>query len=883
MSEPPTRPSSPKSKPQLRRRPRQRLRRGSRGRGGVNQKFNVAKEANKMYKKQNYKLCTDIEIANYLGISKNEVSIKAFDEKMRISALIEAEETLPSKTEELKNKLFADAVRNRDYLQAYEFLNTPMTAQRNLERTIAPEWNSLTELKDKIVLDDLTNNGEMTQTELQELCSLLKACEKHLTMDLECEGNPVMAAYREQALSGQRKKLKKVRTHFEKDIKQRKEQEAKERQQAKSLKQRDGYIKARKKRNQRANINLELFDGITEGSAEEKVRDFSIRERNRRAESEQIPERMNQAEAEQKQKHKKEIQIMEKKLTMQLKKISERNKQALKNREETKENAQNPATHKILEEYPQRFTKIEEMVSEAKQTLNKQQDLLEIMDDRSKLQLKLQKETLKVMKSQHVKQMKAVGDAMKILNKIDYNTSGSDINERLSRLPTWQNLGGSVWFATDLFKIVKAIVFDDTMQFKPSLFRPLKRSFTAFITLLEISFKVPFGLLSHAWEGLMCFNSTPVACLVVWTLKTLVILMAFTFLITRFPTLMNILDRLTQHLWTAIFCACEKLSIMCSWMNTSYNNMIQSERFIKLAEVISKGASFLRQYTIDPLGEGLQKAFSWITKSVGDIVWTWLWGGDVKGKTIETAGDAVGNLTQAAIGAAGNATQAILGAAGGATQAAAGNATQAVVEATGNATQAAIADAAEGGMWALMTGATAEAAAKAATRAAEAAAAARNTSKSALDDIAKMEAEIADGNWWTYLNGQDDLNAKALEEAKAKAAEAEADAKAAEKAAEDAKKKAAEAEAALGSGWFKWFRTNLAKIDDPHFQKWLSTHPEFRHFACVNPQFQHMKIRKRPPRMRKKAQMNTLLRTISEEKEMVHNITNSMNQITLRF
>ena len=78
--------------------------------------------------------------------------------------------------------------------------------------------------------------------------------------------------------------------------------------------------------------------------------------------------------------------------------------------------------------------------------------------------------------------------------------------------------------------------------------------------------------------------------------------------------------------------------------------------------------------------------------------------------------------------------------------------------------------------------------------------------------------------------------------------------------------------AASSGSWWEWAKglggLGLVDIGDPHFQKWLSMHPEFRHLSSVSVR----PCMTSPPK----------LLTINEE-EMVHNNTNSTNQIALRF
>ena len=383
----------------------------------------------------------------------------------------------------------------------------------------------------------------------------------------------------------------------------------------------------------------------------------------------------------------------------------------IEKQEEARRNLQNEAAQKIVGEYSERFDSLQEVLEES---LNLQQR----MNDDLKASRDYQETMERKLKRWHDKQMKSIGNAMEYLKKIDYNTSESEFNKRLTREPGFMNAGGLLWLGSDVIKIVSSIFVDDTMQFKLSAVRPLKQSFTALVTLFEVIIKAPLGLIKFAWDGLNCLKSSPLSCITMWILKALTIALSLLMFYLAFPTLSSILKSILEYTFSGIMHACRKLREMATWMFGD----IFGDAFETLSNMIYEFAANMRASIIGVM----QNAYNSVIGQIQSLL------NGFKDTLIDALNPFSGSSSTA----------------------------QAV----------------------------------------------------------KSAGAASSGSWWEWAKGLGGLG--------------------------------------------------LVDIGDPHFQKWLSMHPEYRHLSSVSVR----PCMTSPPK----------LLTINEE-EMVHNNTNSTNQIALRF
>ena len=265
-------------------------------------------------------------------------------------------------------------------------------------------------------------------------------------------------------------------------------------------------------------------------------------------------------------------------------------------------------SQKIVGEYAERFDSIQDTLAESK-------DVLERMNDDMQASRDYQEKMERKLKKWHNKQMESIGNAMTYLKRIDYNTSESEWNKRMTREPGFMNAGGLLWLGSDVLKIVASIFVDDTMQFKLSAVRPLKQSFTALVTLFEVLVKAPVGLVKFAWEGLNCMKSSPLSCITMWILKALTITLSLLMFYLAFPTLSGILKTLLGHMLTGITYACKKLREMATWMFGD----IFGEAFETLSNAIYDFTAEMREWVM----EGIPKLYNRALAKMGDL-FDWL-------------------------------------------------------------------------------------------------------------------------------------------------------------------------------------------------------------------------------------------------------------------
>lgn len=384
--------------------------------------------------------------------------------------------------------------------------------------------------------------------------------------------------------------------------------------------------------------------------------------------------------------------------------------------EEARRNLQNEAARKIVGEYSERFDNIQSVLAESR-------DIQQRLEDDAKATEDYQKDLNEKLKKWHNKQMTGIKEAMTYLKKIDYNTTESEFYTRLNREPGFSNLGGLIWIGKDLMKIVTSIFLDETNQVKLSAIRPLKQSFTALVTLLEVLAKNFVGTIKFGWGGLNCFKSSPLSCLAMFMIKALTIAMSLTIFTIAFPTLTSILNTLLDYIIWGIQGACRLMYNMSKWMFGDIVGKAFEQWSTAVSDFVSELGNWIMDKAINPAIDGITNAISsFLSRMIDSLLPAFMRGGSANAQVIKAAGEAAG-------------------------------------EAVG---------------------------------------------------------EAAGGSWWSWITG------------------------------------------------------SLAEIDDPHFQKWLST----------NPHFQRMfKMHGIPYALK-----TTRLKPINEEDgEQVYNLTNKMSQITLRF
>lgn len=284
----------------------------------------------------------------------------------------------------------------------------------------------------------------------------------------------------------------------------------------------------------------------------------------------------------------------------------------LKRQEEARRKLQNEAAQKIVGEYAERFDSIQEVLAESL-------DLQERMNDDMQASRDYQKTMEIKLKRWHDKQMESIGNAMTYLKRIDYNTSESEWNKRLTREPGFMNAGGLLWLGSDVLKIVASIFVDDTMQFKLSAVRPLKQSFTALVTLFEVLIKAPIGLIKFAWDGLNCMKSSPLSCITMWILKALTIALSLLIFYLAFPTLSGILKTILEYTFSGIMYACNKLRAMTNWMFGD----IFGEAFETLSNTIYEFAAKTKAWLVETVIGGMQKAYDKMIEGIQNLL-VWL-------------------------------------------------------------------------------------------------------------------------------------------------------------------------------------------------------------------------------------------------------------------
>jgi len=174
---------------------------------------------------------------------------------------------------------------------------------------------------------------------------------------------------------------------------------------------------------------------------------------------------------------------------------------------EIREALNEEANRVVLNEMPQQFANLTEMMSQMGDGMSRLEHDHEVQHD-------MMVDMRKKQADFHQKQMQSLGNALSYLKQIDYAT-----DVRYTRELALRNAGGIGWVAQDLFSIVTSVLFDDNWELSLSATRPLKQVMTTVITIFEVAAKWIGKLFDEIYSVWTCFEASTLSCLAAKAIK----------------------------------------------------------------------------------------------------------------------------------------------------------------------------------------------------------------------------------------------------------------------------------------------------------------------------------------------------------------------------
>ena len=275
------------------------------------------------------------------------------------------------------------------------------------------------------------------------------------------------------------------------------------------------------------------------------------------------------------------------------------------------------ASRAIVGEYRERLENLETAIEDISENSRKSLRAQEIVADDILLVKKMQREMKKQVKEYHGQQMQQLTQAMTTLQRIDYNTTQSGLDIRLNRQTGLSNAFGLTWLAKDFAKIFTSVFFDDVWQLNVSATRPFKQMFGTVVTLIEVLMKNIQKGLMHVWSGIYCFEASPVTCLVLWSLKSLAVVLAlYTVWLAcenALPTVMPYIKELAMHLVGSLKWAAAKLYTLVDGAIGDILGNAWAQLSTMLSEAADKVMEFLNENVVEQVSASFQSLLAFFS------------------------------------------------------------------------------------------------------------------------------------------------------------------------------------------------------------------------------------------------------------------------------
>lgn len=278
------------------------------------------------------------------------------------------------------------------------------------------------------------------------------------------------------------------------------------------------------------------------------------------------------------------------------------------------------ASRAIVGEYRERLENLETAIEDISENSRKSLRAQEIVADDILVVKKMQREAKKLTEEYHGQQMQQLTQAMTTLQRIDYNTTQSGLDIRLNRQTGLSNAFGLTWLAKDFAKIFTSVFFDDVWQLNVSATRPFKQMFGTVVTLIEVLMKNIQKGLMHVWSGIYCFKSNPLTCLVLWSLKSVAVLLSVVAVYlaceNALPTVMPYIKELAMHLVGSLKWAAAKLYTLVDGAIGDILGNAWAQLSTMLSEAADKVMEFLNEYVVEQVSASFQSLLAWIASQL---------------------------------------------------------------------------------------------------------------------------------------------------------------------------------------------------------------------------------------------------------------------------
>lgn len=537
-----------------------RRRRRSRGKAGVDAKILRERLTATMYSGQKI-TPNPSRIAQYLHVSIEDVRRMPSQKRFMLSSLIDIENSSLVGTKAAEQRVLSSKISEGKFQDASDMLNAGFEALGQAEEKVPhPNWDdTLSERKESRVLniDAECKSAGLSQDRADSLKRKLKMIETQIREDPDC-GN-VEAFVKQQRM----KKAQQIRQEL---------------------------LQIDEKTLQ---PNIEKQQEIQRKLSEEASQAIVGEYRERLENLETVIEDMDENS--------------EKSL-----RIQETVADILKQQEIKRKLSEEESRANVGQRLENLETAIEDISENSRKSLRAQ----EIVADDILVVKKMQREAKKQIEEYHGQQMQQLTQAMTTLQRIDYNTTQSGLDIRLNRQTGLSNAFGLTWLAKDFAKIFTSVFFDDVWQLNVSATRPFKQMFGTVVTLIEVLMKNIQKGLMHVWSGIYCFESSPVTCLVLWSLKSLAVVLALYMVWlaceNALPTVMPYIKELAMHLVGSLKWAAAKLYTLVDGAIGDILGKAYAHLSTMLSEAAGKVMEFLNEYVVERVSASFQTLLAWI-------------------------------------------------------------------------------------------------------------------------------------------------------------------------------------------------------------------------------------------------------------------------------